>query len=67
MPNAPQYAFDAFHALPCGCVAGIYKAQPWDVEVVSLEARGPHCLDSEHQMGRLLGVASNPETNRLSR
>ena len=49
-----QYALDALHALPCGCVAAVYKAS--DLELVSLEARGPHCLYTQHQMGRVLGV-----------
>jgi hypothetical protein len=64
--HSPQYALDALHALPCGCVAAVYKTQPWDVELVSLEARGPHCVYSQHQAGRLLGLG-NPDPDRLSR
>ena len=64
--HAPQYALDALHALPCGCVAAVYKTQPWDVELISLEARGPHCLYSQHQTGRLLGLGGR-EPERLSR
>ena len=56
-----QYTLDALHALPCGCVAAVYKAS--DLELVSLEARGPHCLYAQHQTGRVLGVGLQ-ETER---
>lgn len=51
-----HYALDALHALPCGCVAAVYHAVPLDVEVVSLEARGPHCIHVQHQTGRVIGL-----------
>jgi hypothetical protein len=63
--QVPQYALDALHALPCGCVAAVYRAEPLDMEVVSLEARGPHCVYAQHQMGRVLGMG--PSEDRLSR
>lgn len=56
--QVPHYALDALHALPCGCVAAVYRAQPLDTEVVSVEARGPHCLYSQHQVGRLIGLST---------
>ena len=56
--HTPQYALDGLHALPCGCVAAVYRTSLLDVEVVSLEARGPHCLYRQHQAGRLLGLSS---------
>jgi hypothetical protein len=61
-----HYTLDALHALPCGCVAAVYRTQPLDTEVVSLEARGPHCLYAQHQPGRVLGL-SEPDATRLSR
>ena len=64
--QAPQYALDALHALPCGCVAAVYKTQPWDLELISLEARGPHCLYSQHQTGRLLGLGGSPQNGSAS-
>jgi hypothetical protein len=64
--QSPPYALDALHALPCGCVAAVYRTQPWDVEVIALEARGPHCLYSQHQTGRLLGL-TREDQDRLSR
>jgi hypothetical protein len=64
--HSPNYALDALHALPCGCVAAVYKTQPLEIEVVSLEVRGPHCVYSQHQAGRVLGVGAE-EPDRLSR
>ena len=52
------YAFDSLRALPCGCVAAIYRTQPWDVEVVALEARGPHCVHHQHEQGSVVGLAA---------
>jgi hypothetical protein len=60
------YALDALHALPCGCVAAVFRAQPLDTEVVSLEARGPHCVYSDHEAGSVLGVTTG-ELGQLSR
>jgi len=64
--QSPHYTFDGLHALPCGCVAAVYKTSPLDLELVSLEARGPHCVFAQHQMGRLLGLAA-PDGERMSR
>ena len=61
-----QYAFDSLRSLPCGCVTAVYRTQPWDVEVVALEARGPHCLNTQHESGRVLGLAMS-EPDRLDR
>ena len=64
--HAPHYALDTLHALPCGCVAALFKSQPGDLEVLSLEARGPHCFYPQHQSGRVLGLGMN-EPDRLSK
>ena len=51
----------ALDSLPCGCVAAAYRAKPWDLAVVSIEAKGPHCPNSLHAQGRVLelGVVSD--------
>ncbi len=56
-----QYAFDSLHALPCGCVTAVYRSLPWDVEVVALEARGPHCILQQHEGGAefALGITAS--------
>lgn len=64
--HAGPYALDALHALPCGCVAAVYRTQPSDTEVVALEARGPHCLYASHETGRVLGLSTS-DSGRLSK
>jgi hypothetical protein len=64
--QSAHYAFDSLHALPCGCVAAVYRTHPWDVEVVALEARGPHCVHRQHDLGAILGLGIQ-ENPRLSR
>jgi hypothetical protein len=61
-----QYAFDSLHSLPCGCVTAVYRTQPWDAEVVAIEARGPHCIIQQHEMGNVLGLGVG-ESDWLSR
>ena len=56
--QTPHYALEMLHALPCGCVAGVYRAGSLDTQVVSVEARGPHCFYVQHQVGRVLGLSS---------
>jgi hypothetical protein len=46
--------FEALESLPCGCVSAAYRARPWDVAVVSLEAKGPHCILEGHTTGQIL-------------
>ena len=43
-------------ALPCGCVVGDFRAELMDVELVSIEAKGPHCLRSSHVAGGVIGL-----------
>ena len=59
--QALQYALSTLQALPCGCVAAVYRAHPLDAELVSLEARGPHCVYFQHQVGRVLGLSTSDE------
>ena len=53
-PRSTQFELEALEGLPCGCVAAAYRARPWDVAVVSLEAKGPHCILSGHAQGQVL-------------
>lgn len=48
----------ALEALPCGCIAGVYRARPTIVQVDVVEAKGPHCLFHGHRAGQVtsLGV-----------
>lgn len=48
----------ALDRLPCGCVAAAYRATAWDMAAVSIEAKGPHCLDGRHIQGRVLQMGA---------
>ena len=52
--RSTQFELEALEGLPCGCVAAAYRARPWDVAVVSLEAKGPHCILAGHAQGQIL-------------
>ena len=53
-PGSTQFELEALEGLPCGCVAAAYRARPWDVAVVSLEAKGPHCNLTGHDQGQVM-------------
>jgi hypothetical protein len=53
-PRSMQFELEALEGLPCGCVAAAYRARPWDVAVVSVEAKGPHCILNGHAQGQIL-------------
>jgi hypothetical protein len=62
-PATPATVFEleALEGLPCGCVAAAYRARPWDVAVVSLEAKGPHCILAGHANGQVLRLGDPAE------
>lgn len=60
-PTATVFELEALEGLPCGCVAAAYRAQPWDVTVVSLEAKGPHCILAGHSSGQILRLGDPAE------
>ena len=53
-PTTTVFELEALEGLPCGCVAAAYRARPWDVAVVLLEAKGPHCILAGHSSGQIL-------------
>ncbi|HEY8549328.1 MAG TPA: hypothetical protein VIL35_05170 [Vicinamibacterales bacterium] len=48
------FEFEALEGLPCGCVAVAYRARAWDVTMISLEAKGPHCVFPGHRAGQVI-------------
>ena len=60
-PAATLFELEALEGLPCGCVAAAYRARPWDVAVVSIEAKGPHCILSGHAAGQILRLGDPAE------
>src|SRR5262249_10912961 len=61
-PAATVFELEALEGLPCGCVAAAYRARPWDVSVVSLQAKCPHCMLSgpERQARRAFWPGRRP-------
>ena len=43
-------------ALPCGCVVADYRAKVLDVELVSIEAKVPHCHLDDHRAEDVIGL-----------
>jgi hypothetical protein len=60
-PTTTVFELEALEGLPCGCVAAAYRARPWDVAVVSLEAKGPHCILPGHANGQILRLGDPAE------
>ncbi len=58
--------FQSFESLPCGCVAAVYRVPQVEVEVELLEARGPHCLDQAHQIGRVIRLGHPAELEEIA-
>ena len=56
--TAGLFELVALDSLPCGCVAGAFRATPWDLSLVSIEAKGPHCLDVGHRQERVLEIGA---------
>jgi hypothetical protein len=48
------FELEALEGMPCGCVAAAYRARPWDVAVVSIEAKGHYCHLTGHLQGQIL-------------
>ena len=46
-------------ALPCGCVAADYRASSLDVDLIALEAKGPHCTMADHRAGHVLELGES--------
>jgi hypothetical protein len=50
----PVFEFEELAGLPCGCVTAAYRSAQWDVTMVSVEAKGPHCILPQHFVGQVL-------------
>jgi hypothetical protein len=48
------FELEALEGMPCGCIAAAYRARPWDVAVVSIEAKGHYCILTGHVQGQIL-------------
>jgi hypothetical protein len=56
--NPPAHAspleLETLQLLPCGCVTAIRRVRSWEFLVVSIEAKGPHCNQAAHRLGRVV-------------
>jgi hypothetical protein len=52
----------ALESLPCGCVSGVYQANPTVVELELVEAKGPHCVYMDHRQGGIVRLGLPEET-----
>ncbi len=50
----PVFEFESLAGLACGCVTAAYHATQFDVTLVSVEAKGPYCLRTNHFIGQVL-------------
>ena len=55
----PVFEFEELAGLPCGCVTSAFHAAEWGVTMVSIEARGPHCILSEHFVGQVVELVAD--------
>ena len=56
---APIFEFEDLAGLPCGCVTAAFRAAQWGVTLVSVEAKGPHCVLPHHFLGQVLHLAED--------
>ena len=54
---SPAFHFHELSGMPCGCVTAAYRSFDWGMAMVSLEAKGPHCVLPGHEMGRVLEMS----------
>lgn len=63
--DASEFRLEALDLLPCGCIVAIQRMTQSGVRVVSMETKGPHCLDPGHRANRVLRLGDVPGiTNR---
>lgn len=51
---ATVFEFESLAGLACGCVTAAYHSLRFDVTLVSVEAKGPYCLSTNHFIGQVL-------------
>ena len=51
------FEFEALESFFCGCVAARYRTLDSGWCVMSLEAKGPHCLLMDHRVGQVVAMS----------
>jgi hypothetical protein len=52
---------EVLELLPCGCVVAVQRMAQSGVRVVSMEAKGPHCLYDEHRANKVMRLGDMPD------
>jgi hypothetical protein len=56
-----EFRLEVLELLPCGCVVAIQRMAQSGVRVVSMEAKGPHCLYQEHRANKVIRLGELPD------
>ena len=57
-----EFRLEILDLLPCGCVVAIQRMAQSGVRIVSIEAKGPHCLFGEHRANKVIRLGDVPES-----
>lgn len=57
-----EFRLEVLELLPCGCVVAVQRMAQSGVRVVSLEAKGPHCVHFEHRANKVIRLGDVPES-----
>jgi hypothetical protein len=57
-----EFRLEMLDLLPCGCVVAIQRMTQSGVRVVSMEAKGPHCLYTEHRANKVIRLGELPDS-----
>ena len=57
-----EFRLEVLELLPCGCVVAIQRMAQSGVRLVSLEAKGPHCLYPEHRANKVIRLGDPPDS-----
>lgn len=60
--EAGEFRLEVLELLPCGCVVAIQRMAQSGVRVISLEAKGPHCLYTEHRANKVIRLGDPPDS-----
>jgi hypothetical protein len=55
------FRLELLESLPCGCVVAIQRMPQSGVRVVSMEAKGPHCIFPEHRANKVMRLGDFPD------
>ncbi len=56
-----EFRLEMLDLLPCGCIVAIQRMARSGVRVVSMEAKGPHCLFPEHRANKVIRLGEPPD------